>query len=115
VSFPPGLTTIEVTGRNVVAFDGTPLSGVVIFSASAPVADPGGSALIEGSATGLVVSGVMAPINIPTTDSVSPGFTYTITQRLQTVDGAAGSPEPAAGVSIPASLGASVDLSALVP
>lgn len=114
MTFPAGLTTIQVTGLHIEGLDGTPLSGVIIFSASGPVVDSALSALLEGSATGEVVSGVMTPVIIPTTDCVSPGFTYTITQRLQTPDGAEGSPPPVTGVLIPHTLGASVDLAALL-
>jgi hypothetical protein len=56
----------------------------------------------------------MAPVRLPTTDCVSPGFTYTITQRLATPDGAENEAAPATGVAIPSALGASVDLSALL-
>lgn len=114
MTFPPGLTTIEVTGLHITALDGTPLSGNVIFSAAAEVTDPAVSDVLEGSAIGEVLNGTMTPIIIATTDCVSPPFTYTITQRLVTPDGVEGSPPPVPGVSIPASLGVSVDLSALL-
>jgi len=114
MTFPAGLTVIQVTGLHIEGLDGTPLSGVIVFSASGPVVDPAVSALLEGSATGEVTDGVMAPVTLPTTDCVTPGFTYTITQRLQTPDGVEGSPPPAAGVAIPHTLGATVDLTALL-
>jgi hypothetical protein len=115
VTFPAGLTTIEVTGLNLLGLDGTPFSGIVIFSASGLIAVPAASTLLEGPATAMVVNGVMVPVVIPTTDCVSPAFTYTITQRLTTPDGVTGSPPPAQGVAIPSSLGTTVDLSDLVP
>lgn len=114
MTFPPGLTTIEVTGLHITALDGTPLFGNVIFSADAEVTDPAVSDVLEGSAVGEVLNGVMAPITIATTDCVSPPFTYTITQRLVTPDGAENSPAPVPGVSIPSTLGATADLSALL-
>ena len=111
MSFPAGLLTIEVTGLNVTDFSGAPLNGFVIFTASEPAADPALGLTVFGSAEALVEDGVMSPVTIPTTDSVSPSFTYTITLRLQSEDN---SPPPYTGVVIPHSLGASVDLSALV-
>lgn len=114
MSFPAGLSTIQVTGENLIGMDGTPLSGVIIFTASEAVGKPSLDVLMEGSATGEVVNGVMTPITIPTTDAVTPAFTYTITQRLVTADGSEGSPPPLENVSIPASLGASVDVSYLL-
>lgn len=114
MTFPPGLSTIEITGLHVTGLDGTPLFGNVIFSASGEVSDPAVSDVLDGSAIGEVSAGVMAPITIATTDCVSPPFTYTITQRLVTPDGVENSPAPVTGVSIPSALGASVDLSVLL-
>lgn len=114
MTFPDGLLTIEVTGTDLSTFDGTPLSGTVIFGASEELADPGVSAVLDGAGLGVVTGGVMAPVRLPTTDCVSPGFTYTITQRLATPDGAENEAAPATGVAIPSALGASVDLSALL-
>ena len=112
MSFPAGLLTITVTGQNILSLDGQPLSGAVIFTASGPVDDPAVNALIEGSAVAEVVGGVMVPVTLPCTDAVSPGFTYTITVRLQTADGF--SPPPKTGVALPHSLGATVDLAGLL-
>jgi hypothetical protein len=114
VSFPAGLLTITVTGLHVLDLAGEPLDGEVIFTPSGPVSDPAVSALLEGSAVGQVVAGVMSPLVLPATDSVSPAFTYTISTRLTTEEGALGSPAPVTGVSIPHTLGASVDLSVLL-
>jgi hypothetical protein len=109
------ITTIQVTGQTMNALDGTPLNGVIIFSSSVPIlADTADHDLVEGSAPTTVTAGVMKPVTIPTTDSVTPTFTYTITLRLVTVDGAEGSPPPFQGVLIPSTLGATVDLTALV-
>jgi len=114
MTFPAGLTTITVTGENVLGIGGEPLAGVAIFTASGPVDDPGADAVLSGSAVGQITNGVMKPIEIPTTDAVSPGFTYTITVRLQDADGNPGGPPPVTGVQIPGTLGATVDLSALL-
>lgn len=112
MSFPAGLKTIQVTGLHILDLGGSPLNGSFIFTPSGPVDDPAVSALLEGSATGQVIEGVMTPVTIPTTDSVSPSFTYTINTRLATADEL--SPAPVTGVSIPSSLGATVDISTLL-
>lgn len=111
MTFPAGLTTITVTGQNVRDLSGAPLNGFVVFTASVPVVNPAADLVAFGSAEALVTNGVMTPVTIPATDSVSPGFTYTITLRLQSEDN---SPPPWSGIAIPHTLGASVDLSALV-
>jgi len=111
VTFPAGLTVIVVTGLNVRDYSGALLNGAVIFSASAVGADPAADLVLDGSAEGLVTNGVMTPVTIPTTDSVSPGFTYTISLRLQTGDA---DPAPYTGIAVPRSLGATVDLSSLI-
>lgn len=113
MTFPAGLTTITVTGQNLIDFGGFRLNGIVVFTASSPVSDPAAAAVVAGSAQGVVTDGTMAPVVLPATDSVSPAFAYTITFRLQDADG--NGPPPYAGVSIPHTLGESVDLSALVP
>jgi hypothetical protein len=111
VTFPAGLTTIVVTGLHLADFGGAPANGVVVFTASEVAADPAAELVLAGSAEGLVAGGVMTPVTIPTTDSVSPAFTYTITLRLQNADSSA---PPYTGISVPHTLGASVDLSALI-
>jgi hypothetical protein len=112
VSFPAGITTIQVTGRHILDLGGNPLNGSFVFTPVGPVDDPAAQTLLEGSAVGQVIDGVMTPVTIPTTDAVVPSFTYTITTRLSTADES--SPAPVTGVSIPASLGASVDISMLL-
>lgn len=112
MSLPAGITTITVTGQHVLDMGGEPLNGFFVFTPSGPVSDPAAATLLEGSATGEVIAGVMTPLVIPTTDSVSPAFTYTITTRLAVPDATA--PPPVTGVPIPASLGATVDISTLL-
>jgi hypothetical protein len=112
MTFPGGLTTITVTGQHVLALDGQPLDGAVIFSASGLLDDPAADAVLSGSAVAVVTGGVMTPLVIPTTDAVSPAFTYDIAFRLDSDDGIGLPPYP--GISIPASLGATVDISALL-
>lgn len=111
MSFPGGLTVIEVTGLNLRDFGGGTLSGIVIFTASAPVADPAADLVAFGSASSPVVNGVLTPLVIPTTDCVSPAFTYTVRLRLDDQDA---DPPAWTGISVPSSLGASVDLSTLL-
>jgi hypothetical protein len=111
VTFPDGLTTIEVTGQNLRDFAGEPLSGYVVFTASAPVADPAADLVAWGSASSQVVDGVLTPLTIPTTDCVSPSFTYAIRLRLDDQDG---DPPAWTGVAVPSALGSTVDLSALL-
>lgn len=111
MTFPAGLTTIQVTGENLRDFGGALLGGYVVFTASAPAADPADSLVMAGSAVALVNDGVMVPVTLPTTDSVTPAFTYTVTLRLTDADN---SPPPYEGIAVPSSLGASVDLSALL-
>jgi hypothetical protein len=111
VTFPAGLTTIEVTGQNLRDFGGAPANGVVIFTASEVVADPAAELVVAGSTEGVVTNGVMATVTLPTTDAVTPAFTYTVTLRLQNADE---SPPAYTGVSVPHTLGATVDLSTLL-
>jgi hypothetical protein len=109
--FPFWLAVITVTAESVLAADGTPLTGAFILTPSQPVY-AGGWVVVEGSATLTVAKGVATSIVIPCTDAVTPGFTYTITQRLNSPDGI--SPPPLANVAIPHTLGATVDISALL-
>lgn len=109
--FPFWLATVTVTAMAMVAPDGTLLDGAFLFTPSADLYIPGW-AVVEGSATLTVDSGVGAPIVIPCTDSLSPGFTYTIYQRLADGDGV--SPAPVTGVTIPMALRPTVDISALL-
>jgi hypothetical protein len=111
MTFPAGLTAIEVTGLHLLDLAGNPASGYVTFTASGPVASPAAGAVVLGSADAQVSEGVMTPLTLPTTDAVSPAFTYTIYLRLQGEDA---DPPPWTGISIPSTLGASVDLSALL-
>jgi hypothetical protein len=109
--FPFWLAVIEVTGDTLTAADGTLLNGVIILTPSAPVYVPGW-AVLEGSATLTVTDGVASPTTVVCTDTVTPAFTYTITQRLDIPD--ITGPVPVAGVSVPHTLGATVDISALL-
>jgi hypothetical protein len=109
--FPFWLAVIQLTGTDIAADDGTLLDGAFILTPSEPVFIPGWTVL-EGSATLTVTNGVAAPVYIVCTDAVSPGFTYTVTSRLSTPD--AVGPVPVTGVAVPHTLGASVDISALL-
>lgn len=109
--YPFWLGVIEITAADVVAADGTLLDGVFILTPSSPVY-VGGWVILEGSATLTVTNGVGTPVTVPCTDTAGTAFTYTITTRLNTPDGT--SPPPVAGVAVPHTLGASVDISALL-
>lgn len=106
--------TITVTGEHIYTFDGTPLTGVIIFTPSEVVFIPSLGVTLEGSASANVTAGeIVQPFSIATTDAVTPNFSYTIIPRLETPDGPAASPPPVTGVSVPHTLGVSVDISAL--
>lgn len=109
--FPGSVEVITVTGVSLLAGDGTPLSGAILFTPSRAVYIPG-ITVLEGSATMTVTAGVGAPVVVPCTDAVSPSFTYTITQRLDNPD--AVNPLPVTGVTIPHATGATVDVSTLL-
>ena len=113
MALPGDISTIVVTGT-FLGFAGTPCTGCVTF-------DPGGVVLADATGHAILVAPVTATLNgsghisvtLPCTDAVtlSPGpFTYTVTTAL---DGLPGSSHPRKA--IPHTLGASVDLSALLP
>jgi hypothetical protein len=113
------VTMIQVTGQSITTLDGTPLNGFVLFSVETStgqgqvvdVQSP--PAVFLGSADATVANGVMEPISIPATDSVTPPFTYTITLRISGPDGDSDN-QVLTGVQIPSTLGATVDLAALI-
>jgi hypothetical protein len=109
--FPFWLAVIGLTGTSLVSADGELLSGDIILTPSAPVYVPGW-AVLEGSAVLTIFNGVAAPLVIVCTDAVTPGFTYMITQRLNTPD--INNPAPVTGVTVPHTLGVSVDISQLL-
>lgn len=110
--YPFWLAVISLTAQSVLASDGTPLTGTFILTPSQPTYVPGW-AVIEGSANLYVKNGVAtAPVTVVCTDAVTPGFTYTITQRLVIPDFTG--PSPITGVVIPHTLGVTVDISALL-
>lgn len=112
MTFPGSLETIEVTGTSLETIDGEPLNGSIIFEASTPLYIAG-EVVLEGSAVMTVTNGAAdAPLTLPCTDAVSPGFTYTIYQRLDTPDGV--NPAPVTGVVIPHTMQPAVDVSALL-
>jgi hypothetical protein len=109
--FPFWLATVTLTADNVLTADGQPLNGTFVLTPSQPVYIPGGS-VVAGPATLTVVNGVGTPIPLVCTDVISPAFTYTITQPLD-------SPEPVIpgtvyAVSVPHSLGPTVDIATLL-
>lgn len=109
--YPFWLGVITVTAQNVIANDGTLLNGAFILTPSTPVYESGW-VVLEGSATITVTNGVGTSIVVPCTDTAGTAFTYTINQRLNIPDGA--NPAPITGVTIPHTLGSTVDISALL-
>jgi hypothetical protein len=109
--YPFWLGVVQVTAVDVVADDGTLLNGIFILTPSVPVYI-GGWAVLAGSATLTVANGVGTPVTVPATDTAGTALTYTITTRLNTPDGV--NPPPVIGVTIPHTLGLTVDISALL-
>lgn len=108
---PGGLTTITVTS-SYPAIDGSPLSGNVVFETDQQIMDSAGLVKFSGSATRVVFRGVMQPITLPCADNgaLNPtGFSYKVTETLNGVT------QTPYWVSLPSTLGATVDLSALTP
>lgn len=116
MSLPTNITPIGVTAAGWTGPDGTGWNGVVLFTTSELLLDPAGKGVIDGTATGTLVNGVMAAVDVVPTDcpEVSPTpFTYKITVRLQSTDGS-GDDQVYNEISIPTSSGPTVDLSALL-
>jgi hypothetical protein len=111
VPFPFWLGVITVTGESLVGTGGELLDGDIILTPSEPAYIPGW-AVLEGSTVLTVTNGTAVPVTVVCTDAVSPSFTYTITQRLNTPDIL--NPVPVTGVSVPHTLGPVVDISALL-
>lgn len=115
MSLPANITPISVVAEGWTGPDGTGWNGVVLFATSGLLIDSG-QGVIDGTATGTLVNGVMPAVEIVPTDcpEVSPTpFTYTITIRLQSPDGTADD-QQYTDVSIPAASGPTVDLSTLL-
>lgn len=115
MGLPSNLTTITVTGQNVVAPDGTALNGSFLFQPSSQLFDSAAPGVVDVQGLGEVTNGVMASIVIPTTDTlnVSPTpFTYTVTSVLTYPDGTTVT-RVYPGVLIPSSLGSTVDVGQL--
>ncbi len=109
--FPFWLGVIVLTAGSVIGSGGELLDGDIILTPSVPVYIPGW-AVLEGSTVLTVANGAAAPQVIVCTDAAPTGFTYTIAQRLNTPDIL--NPPPVTGVSVPHTLGATVDISALL-
>ena len=116
MSLPANITPVAVTADGWTGPDGTGWNGVVLFDTSSLLLDPAGKGVIDGTAVGTLVNGVMPAVDLVPTDCpvVSPTpFTYTITVRLQSVDGT-GADQVYANITIPASSGPTVDLASLL-
>jgi hypothetical protein len=111
VGLPGNVNTITVTG-SYYDFQGNPLAGSVTFIASAgPLADPGAPAFLSPvTVTATLVNGKFSTV-LPCTDNatLSPnGFVYTV---IETLPGTSRSYM----ISLPHSLGSSVDLATVAP
>lgn len=118
MSLPAGIATIIVTGENLCDLEGnSAASGTVYFIASGQLLDPTHGVVIADSQTSTpVVGGVMTPVVLPVNDeTVNPnGFTVTVRQEL--FYGSSKTPVISDyPVSLPHTLGSTVDLSALAP
>lgn len=108
---PGGLSTITVTSA-YPAIDGAPLTGSVLFETLQPIMDATGKVKFSGSATRAINRGTMTPIVLPCTNNnaLNPtGFLYKVTE---TINGVTQTPY---WVSLPSTLGSTVDLSSLTP
>jgi hypothetical protein len=115
MSLPANITPVSVVAEGWTGPDGTGWNGVVLFATSGLLVDAG-EGVIDGTATGTLVNGVMPAVQVVPTDcaQVSPTpFTYTITVRLQSANGS-GDDQVFTGINIPAASGPTVDLSTLL-
>ena len=107
---PGGVNTITVTGTHVDPF-GNPRTGTVEFTLSTPLVDSSDHLVVSaGTYPATLVSGSYS-IVLPCTDnaSLSPsGFTYSVVEQFS-------GGRPAYSVSLPHSLGSTVDDSTLIP
>jgi hypothetical protein len=113
---PGDITTITVTGEYLNSV-GSPGSGTVIFQPSTVLTDVTGEVIMTGLPVQAPLdnTGVLS-ITLPCTDNdtIRPNpFYYTVTEA---VGGSGGLyPQPPFNIRLPQSLGATVDLSKLVP
>lgn len=111
MALPGDITTITVTGTYLTAA-GTALSGMVTFTPSTPViVDTTGSVILGGVGITVALSPAGSfSVVLPNTGQLLPGgWSYTVTENI-------GGLQPRSySISIPHSLGTTVDLSAVTP
>jgi len=108
---PGGITTITVTGSYLDAL-GSPAQGVVMFTPGSALTDPSGKVILAGTPVQARLSAGAFSVVLPCTDSavLSPSpFYYTVTEAV------AGVAQAPFTISLPSSLGSTVDMSALTP
>jgi hypothetical protein len=115
VSLPGDLTTITVTGTYIDG-SGNQLAGYVTFTPTADLVDSTGHTVLRATPLTATLSGGSISIVLPCTDNatLSPDtWAYTIAETIS--DGLNNLPIRTYTVQLPHTLGASVDLSTLVP
>jgi hypothetical protein len=111
LTLPAGINTITVTGdyANVI---GSAAAGAVVFTPSSQISDTSGEIILTGAAVTATLSNGLMSIVLPCTDNTTlrpVPFSYTVTQAI---GGTWGQPFT---ITLPSTLGTSVDMSALVP
>jgi len=111
VALPGNLTTITVTG-SYMTVTGAPAGGTVLFTPSAPLCDITGTTILTDAPIVAPLTAGIFSIVLPCTDNtaLTPNpFWYTVTQAV------ACTYQTPFTISLPHTLGTTVDMSALVP
>jgi parallel beta-helix repeat protein len=110
---PGDLTTITVTGSYPAPVGGSPpLTGTVTFQPSADLTDATGKVILRAAPIELLLSAGALSVVLPCTDNATlqpAGWYWIVTEDID------GLPARVYNIELPHTLGASVDLSALVP
>jgi hypothetical protein len=110
MALPADINTITVTGT-YKDVSGAALSGSVAFVPSTPLlVDTVGKALLSGGAVSVALSAGTFSQSLPCTGQMNPaGWTWTVAESIT------GLPARSYSISIPHSLGSTVDLTAVSP
>lgn len=111
MAFPLDVRTITLTGKYLDA-SGNGLSGLLNFTPSAALlSDMTGNVVLIGSTVAVATTGAGTfSVVLPVTDQFTPaGWTWTVTEAFT------GLTSRTYSISLPSSLGASVDLSVVAP